>query len=40
MLQQRADYIAAIDVSNRAHPDQPASLAVGYDEDHQTQVTM
>ncbi|WP_426509484.1 hypothetical protein ACPPVO_01760 [Dactylosporangium sp. McL0621] len=31
LLQQRADYINAIDATNRAHPDQAAKLAIGHD---------
>jgi hypothetical protein len=38
MLKQRADYLNAIEATNRAYPDQPASLAIGHDENHQTQV--
>jgi hypothetical protein len=38
MLKQRADYIGAIEASNRAHPDQPARITVAYDDEHQTQV--
>ncbi|WP_433221312.1 hypothetical protein ACQP00_20295 [Dactylosporangium sp. CS-047395] len=38
ILQQRVDYISAIETTNRARPDQTAKLAIGYDEQHPTTI--